>query len=900
MSIFNWFNKPKWQSPNEQVRLTAVQTDSDIALIEALPQIIASDNSIKVRKAALSRIENAQQLNQIAEQNDQVEVKKLARKKWTQLMAQSEDIEAIKNLKDNEALTFLAGQSQHSSMRLQAINQLTQQGSLGDLLLKEKDQQIQQAILEKITQESTLQRISKPLKKKNKDLFNSVQSKLNSGTDSNQSEQQALKIFKQLEAAVHQKTTCDLDQINSQWQTIEKDCDDSLKQRYNGAFAAAKMILDPEHRDSFLNNQKAQRAKTQLSEIKLSCGKLAELNLTQIQNQLTKCQAIDNELLSPEEQAQLTKAIDTFTEARDEKMQQQQVPESATKAYDELQKVLSQDIVQPNQLKQFKTRWQQATREAHHSSSLKLLSDQYDSSILKLAEKIEQSAQKRDEAAQQLIAMIDTAQSEIKDGHLSKAKAITNKMAALKRTAGFHHPLVKSNKYNIDNVWTQLKELRQWQKWSNDKVRQDIIDELVALVGTATHPDAVLKKLKDSNERWYALEDMEKLEGDKFPSRNQKMWQDFRTVSKALFEPTQPFFEKRSESQNSHLDDIKGCIDEMLQVELESSNERDLARMTRNAIKHLKSLDQIPPKQRGAVAKKLRKGIDRIDGQLSTWYDAAEIKKRALIDQAIALHDEEDLASAIEQAKGLQAQWKKAGIVKQFTERKLWKQFRKANDALFNKRDAASKEQNAALAAHKKAAQAELDKFNKSLKSAKGSAEVKQLKAQFSQLWQSEYQDVKHLVSTFQSAMNSVDEALKKQQSASVISSLEALKQFDQSCQSEDQTAIDAAFEACTDTNRADFEARKSNVINDERCDELLLKAEFLTGKETPKSHMDARMAYQVKVLSDRMAGEKVAGESEQALALLKSWYLSAKSNDYIQSNKKRINSNIKALEALL
>ncbi|WP_154221931.1 DUF349 domain-containing protein [Marinicella rhabdoformis] len=900
MSIFNWFNKPKWQSPNEQVRLTAVQTDNDAALLDALPQIISSDSSIKVRKAALSRIDDTHQLHQIAEQNDQTEVKKLARKKWTHLMAKSKNTDAIKNLNDNEALLYLAGQSQHSKMRLQAVSQINQQGTLGDLLLNEKDREVQQAILEKITQESTLQRISKPLKKKNKSLYQSIQSRLNQGEDLNQNNSLALKICKQLEAVVHHKATCDLESISSQWQAIEKNCDATFKQRYNGAFAAAKMILDPEHRDSFLNKQKEQRAKSQLSEVINASDKLTDLDLSQIQSQLTKCQTIDTSVLSSEDKNQLSSAIDAFAAKRDEKMQQQQVPESATKAYDELQKVLAQEIVQPNQLKQFKTRWQQATRGAHPSSSLKLLSDQYDSGILKLAEKVEQSAQKRDEAAQQLIDMIDKAQTEIKDGHLSKAKIITNQMAALKRTAGFKHPLVQKNKYNIDNVWTQLKELRQWQKWSNDKVRQDIIDELVALVGTATHPDAVLKKLKDSNERWYALEDMEKLEGDKFPSRNQKMWQDFRTVSKALFEPTQPFFEKRSESQNSHLDEIKACIDEMLQVELESSNERDLARMTRNAIKHLKSLDQIPPKQRGQMAKKLRKGIDRIDGQLSTWYDAAETKKRALIDQAMALHDEEDLAAAIEQAKGLQAQWKKAGIVKQYTERKLWKQFRKANDALFNKRDDASKAQNEAQAAHKKAAQSALDKFNKDLKKTKDSNEIKQLKNNLIHTWQAEFQDIKQLSSNYQAALSSADDALNKQQSAKVLSSLDALKQFDVTCQSEDSDAIETALSTCSDSEKAAFLARKENVADDQHCDELLLQAEFLTGKETPKAHMEARMAYQVKVLSERMAGEKVAGESEQALALLKSWYLSAKSNSYIKNNKKRINSNIKALEALL
>ena len=50
MSLIKWFNKPKWQNPNEQVRITAIQNSDDQELIHALPDIVASDNSVKVQK----------------------------------------------------------------------------------------------------------------------------------------------------------------------------------------------------------------------------------------------------------------------------------------------------------------------------------------------------------------------------------------------------------------------------------------------------------------------------------------------------------------------------------------------------------------------------------------------------------------------------------------------------------------------------------------------------------------------------------------------------------------------------------------------------------------------------------------------------------------------------------
>ncbi len=900
MSLFNWFAKPKWQSPNEQVRLTAVQTGQEHDLIQQLSNIAANDASLKVRKAALSRINDPALLSHMATHNDHNEIQKLALKKWTQSLMDSDDVSAIERIKDNDSLIELAKSAHHANMRLKAIEAINQQGTLGDLLLKETDDAVQQAILAKLEQASTLLRIAKPLKKKNKKLFQQIQNKLNGGNQAPDHDQQALHICQKLEAVVHSQQTVNLQDIEKQWQAIEHYVSATHKQRYNGAYAAAKMVLDPEHRDSFLSKQKEQRAQSQLVELQQLAAKAAQSNLQQLQNQVQKYQSQDISALPDHAQNDYQAALSQLIAARDEQFQIQKVPESATQAYDALQKVLSQEVVQPHALNQFKKRWSQAVQGAHPSVSLKQLTAQFDQGILKLAEKIEHSAKKRDEAANQLLELIDQATLEIKEGHLSQAKVITNEMANLKRTAGQQHPLVRKNKYRIDGVWTQLKELRQWQKWSNDKVRQDIIDELKSLIGTATHPDAVLKKLKESNERWYALEDMEKLEGDKFPSRNQKMWQQFRDVSKALFEPTQPFFEKRSEQQNSRLEDIQNLIKEMKTLDLDDSEERDMARITRNAIKHLKSLDQLPPNQRGKVAKQLRAGIDRIDAKLKTFYDAAEAKKRQLIEQVQALHDHEDLNDAIEQAKALQGKWKQAGIVKQYTERKLWKQFRKANDALFKKRDAAHQEKNAAYDAQRKTAQGWLNEHSASLKKAKNEVEIKQLTSQLTENWQAMEHPIKNLDGAYQAALQKAEQAIADLQAKARLDQLNIWQQLDQQALSEDTAAVEQALSAMSEEDRAIGQIRTSNEANDDHCDALLLQAEFLSGLETPKKHIEARMAYQVQVLSDRMAGEKLVAENEQALQLLQQWYQAPKSAEYHKCNKKRIDTCLKALQKLV
>lgn len=910
MSILKWFNKPKWQNPNEQVRITAIQNSDDPGLVSALPEIVNNDVSAKVQKTALSRIETPQTLLAISQQHPNKTIKQLANKKlvsWFKTNNQETQLDLFKQITDATTIKAVAQQAQNPAVREHAIKQIKQQGLLGELLLTEADINLQKLIIEKIQQPATLARLLKQAGKKQPSVKQLIEQKLALEVPEDQSEQ-AIELCTALEEVVHGRNqNVDLIGINESWQKINKQVPEALKMRFNGAFSAAKMILDPEHRNQFLKKQKQQRALTQLNDLENMLTKQNTWSLSQIQTSLAKCQEISSEDLSPEQAVRYQQVTNKLSAIRDDIQAEQQIPAVATETLDHINQLISQKIIQPNQLKKFKQQWQKATAKVQPSESLNLITEQFNQACLKLAEKIEHSAQLRDQAAEQAVAMIEPTIAQIKEGHLLKAKKMSNEIAELKKTAGFNHPIIKRNKYQLDSVWQQLKDLRNWQKWSNDKARQDIINELHEMLGKGQHPDAVLKKLKDSNERWYALEDMEKLPGDKFSSRNQKMWQDFRVVSKALFEPTQPFFEKRSEQQGSYLESIHTHIQRMNDSNLEEVSEKDMAQMNREAIKHLKSLDKLPPKQRGNAAKKLRTAINRIEAKLNEFYSAAENKKLKLIEQAQQLSEVEDNYAAIETAKSLQQQWKTAGVVKQNTERKLWNKFRQANDAVFNRRDAEKQQQQDAFQEQKKQAKELLDELNKQFKKTKNVAALQLLKTDINRQWQAQDKPVKFLEVEFNHLLQNIDSQIKTIQFKAELKQYkdkqkidELLSQFEQGVI--DDTQKDEKYKSLmTDELSAFFAQRKATGNNNEKLAELLIQAEFITGLETPEQLIEDRMAYQVKVLSERMSGEKAPNNQIQAKTWLDEWFLSPKTDaTYIKTNNKRIKAAIKAMLDLM
>jgi hypothetical protein len=61
--------------------------------------------------------------------------------------------------------------------------------------------------------------------------------------------------------------------------------------------------------------------------------------------------------------------------------------------------------------------------------------------------------------------------------------------------------------------------------------------------------------------------------------------------------------------------------------------------------------------------------------------------------------DLEDLHQAIDRTKGIQREWKEVGMTPMKVDRRLWKEFRGACDAVFARLDAQREERNAAMSA---------------------------------------------------------------------------------------------------------------------------------------------------------------------------------------------------------
>jgi len=922
MSILNIFKKPNWKNKDAIVRAQAVGYDTSPELKAQLKNISRNDESEMVRSAAVRRLDDYELIAQIAENDSHKTVKNAAYKiiqDWIKNTQNDKQLSIIKQITNVKTIEIAAAHSKTKEIREYCINKIEKQGLLGDLLVDEKDLQLRQLLVSKITKPATLKRIAKLIRNKDKTSFKAIQEKLEGDSDNTKIvHKKALDLCEKMEKLIHNASTSskdDVDRLFEKWNELKQDHELSeFKQRFEGAHRTASLTFDPKQRDEFLSQQRKQRINTKLSELKATLSDNKNASWEDLQTQISKYSGFDLKHASSEQKTEFETTLSELKSLRDAQSKQQDLPEKLLDVADKLDAALKHKYNQPNQISKFRKMWDSEAKKAHNNTAFSTLKNRFDKAMLKLADKIESSAAMRDEAAKNAVEAIPKVQKLIKEGHLADAKIAINRIAENKKVAGFHQ-LIKDNKFQFDSLWNELKELRQWQTWSNDKVRMRLIDELKELIGTGTHPDALLKKMKESNKQWKDMEDHEKLEGDRYGVRNQELYTQFRAVQEALFKPAQKFFEKRSEIWGNELEQVEADIQALHDVDLIETEDRDLARMVRNAIKQLRNLDKVPPKVRGKCAARIRSGTARIDKHLKESYKVAERRKEKLVEHALQLVEEEDLDSAIEQAKALQQDWKNAGIVQQSKERKLWKAFRKANDAVFNRiklqRDQV-KQENQDLYNQ---AQELINTCEKSINTEKTAQGINSLIEKFKDDFNALKIDNKGLQNKANQLIESCSGKIASLANSETLKELKDIQKFANICQDlelgkiDNEQAQNKWGELKAISNKKLAKQLNSRLDNTSKPNEnfetsasdILIAAEYLTGIASPDEYKEKRLAYQVNELSKRMGGEESMDSTDKAINLLQDWFVLEGANaEFIKNNDKRINKIIKALFEML
>lgn len=855
--------KPKWQHKDADIRLAAVSSENDPQLINKLVEIAGQDTDSRVRCAAIKRLHKLENIMKLYASENQAEVKSLLEDRIRQLASSSAPdrpplelrMQVAESTTDRNLIEHLAGHAPEASLRRAALARVKRQGVLGDCCLNDDDAENRQFAAERITQHTTLKRVINGLRKRDKTLYQQLQNRLHeellASADPAAVQTEALKICNSLEHHAIEIATADdgtIPDLHKAWQKIAASVKPEISERY-------------------------QRVCQRLS----APGETA-----------TPAPA-PTKVAAPDP----TPTITPLPVSASESVAPEQANEDLAQAATD---ICLYDVENPDQPKvasiktlkrKLEMAWKQC-RPPHPEDQANW--DEAWVAIEHMESTLDQLRKKSEKQLAQAESLLSQLAQELEDGELHKALETRANLQKLnkEKSAGNHGAWKRING-KLSGMQPRLRELREWQHWSNNKIRKRLIAEMEVLPAADLHPDALLDRIKSLQTEWKTLEQSEQIPGEKHFSAAPWMWRKFSAAGHAAFDTAKPFLDKRSEIQSRHAQSLATFCAELEQLaEAEPRDWIALGKAMNRGRKKLRDLNSIPAKQRQSFARKLKSALDKANRVMQDHYEVVEKEKMKLIRAASQLIHLPERSEAIAEAKGLQSQWKAAGSLWRSKEQQLWNQFREHLDPLFEE----LKEQQASIRVadeERLAAQKALCNELKEILSNKDDLAAHHGRVQG---LRDSWKDIQHpdrkLLASFQAMVAEYDQmevdAQKQQVKAdrerwwlkfsllhelavsgrtkkgAISKKTEARVNKTWPAESSSDPLETKLDQACQGYLSGDLavadDARQEDLR--EQAHMLCIRLEFVAGLQSPEEDKEKRMQYQVDRLAESLSGESV------------------------------------------
>ncbi|HET7843330.1 MAG TPA: hypothetical protein VFL14_04220 [Xanthomonadales bacterium] len=244
--------------------------------------------------------------------------------------------------------------------------------------------------------------------------------------------------------------------------------------------------------------------------------------------------------------------------------------------------------------------------------------------------------------AKELDAAVVALEAALERGSSTDAQSAFAQVDALRAQGVATTPAQRAR---VDAATQALGKLANWQRWSANKVRARLCDELAALPAAGLHPDAVATKVREAQAEWSRLAASE--EGAMGESGLDKR---FRALCHRALAPTRAYFEKRGELRAQHTSELEAFLAEGAS----STDPRTLGVLRRRTVEWLRRLEDVDPRRRGELGRKLREQLDRLGEARDAAAEGAKATRHKLLAnlrRAVAHTTLEDALARIEEAR---------------------------------------------------------------------------------------------------------------------------------------------------------------------------------------------------------------------------------------------------------
>ncbi len=923
--LFSFF-KPKWQNQKPEVRLRAIEEMScdNPESNSILEQLAVADPDNGVRIAATSRLKNLELLQDILSRNTHDAVSQSASERLCTLIADAPDITlaqrltAIKAVKHPNLLTHIILKSSEQELQLAALSELEDQDALASIIRNSALAQVRRQAAEKLSDPETIETLSKETQGKDKGTSRILRNKLNVLQEAQQQREALHARLESLCASLEQLATCEyfpqygakLNALCSEWDQLQADASDALTERANEAITTTRARLDQiqaaQEAERLAAAQLAER-KRQQQEILDSLHKQTE-RLKEIAEEDQPATEAESVTLSETKERWATLAADTAqTKQFDKAVQRcealiaarqallQRIPEIESLAA----QIDSLTSLKTEKLESLEKRCARLAKSIDWPETDKPLPIQqllgYRTEIknqLKERQAASKSQLNRFESAlDELEASISAGQSKAADKQFKQVEQLSAALGK-QRTAQLDH--------RLKQLSAQVQEMKEWQGYAVAPKKEALCAEMEALSESNLEPQQLANKIRELQQQWKLLDSTDSV-------HSHAIWKRFKQAADVAYKPCEEHFnsQKAVREKNLHnrhklceqLQNYKAGInwDEVNWKELEG-----LLKQAKRDWRDFSPVDRSPGKK---VQTQFNNLITELESPLKAYRQENAGLKQKLIADVQALLDQEDLSTATDQVKEIQAEWRSIGPTFRSKEQALWQQFRELCNDVFdryhqNRRDEHELKSSASLQVESICSELELaqetlcglDKLNTLLTSANDLFEsyADQISGNLNQRFQESILIVQSQRNALQQMNN--DPRFQALQRKSVLcEQLEiALLEGDASQALtavsgawQEQTELPEAFAQTMETRFEQLSAlseQPKEALNDLlegqelTLRQLCIRLEIALGQPSPVEDQALRMEYQMQRLQQALAQQEEALNLKAVKALRCEW----------------------------
>jgi Domain of Unknown Function (DUF349) len=704
MRLKDYFG-PKWRHSDPEIRLTAVEAlnDSDLA---TLREVVESDADPKVRLAALGKIIDEDTLAKVASANSDEAVRLAATRRLQNfyfggILAAHDEHQALpllEKLTDQNLMAEVACQSSHQAVRAAAVARVEQAALLVKITQANCGLKAGMAVLEKVCDLDTLKLISQSAS--NKKIVKAAEQKFDTLRVESDPDYRMKLVTEELSTACQRfENTIDegageaVGQVRGDTEALFDQLDPNAVHPLRKRLSAMCQQLDA------IIEQREQR-KIARSTLERLCSEAAELSVIPEQDVVDQTAAkkladlvqtwaaVDTELLPAPDYQVLQRKFDTAREAFQQRIddfhieanQQRQSMEKIEALLEEIESLAQAQNPEEVQGKweRLSAQWQQHFAQRPEPNSLQERFSRAQTVRERCQATFAAEHQERSTGEAKRLALLcevmeAAAQSPDKKGILRKVRSARKEWRKLGRLA----PEAKQDLADrfkaaddkFDEQWAEVLEIRKWEQWANLKKKEELCEAIEALAAHETL-DGLARRTRQAQQQWRTIGAVERAHSD-------PVWQRFLSACDAVYHRC---LQRKIE------------LNEQVHVLVESEDIPAAAGQIQALQKEWNRIGPLPRTMEKELHDSFREACNGFFEKRRAAFNARDEqyrenlqRKQAICQAAESVADSTDWVATAKQLKNLQRQWKEIGPVSQKQSGKIWRRFRSACDAFFQR-----------------------------------------------------------------------------------------------------------------------------------------------------------------------------------------------------------------------